>query len=372
MKKFFIFILIVGIIWPYSGLAQTLHQDEQGLFRAEVLSIIDEGEREVAGIGTITRYQSLEIIFLEGPEREKKVIIENDLFQARKGQKIFVNYLETIDGEIIYSISEPDRRGVMIFFLLVFIAAVVLLSGWQGIRALLSLFGSFLVVIYILLPQLLAGWPPVLLSGLVAVIILAFAILFTHGVNRESAAALIGTAITIAVTASLAYLSVHLASLSGFVGDEMTYLNLNTGGTLDFRGLLLGAIIIGVVGVLDDIAVTQAATVSELHHSAPGLSRLEVYRRALRVGREHVGALVNTLVFAYTGAALPLLLLFSMSTTDFSLLLNRELFATEIIRTLVGSIGLILTVPVTTWIAVFMLYGQPRAAGGKSLHHHHH
>jgi uncharacterized membrane protein len=372
MQKFLILFLAIGmVVAPGLSAAQTLHQDEQGLFRAEVLVVVEEGQREVVGIGVMTHYQILSVRFLEGPEQGEVVEIENDLFEARVGQKIFINYLETIDGEIIYSISEPDRRPAMAGWLALFVLAVLILSGWQGARALFALLVSFAAIFYLLLPKLVAGGSPVVWCGLIAVIILAFAIVFTHGFNRESAAALIGTSIAIALTSVLAYLAVRLTSLSGFIGDEATFLNLNTGGTLDFRGLLLGAIIIGVVGVLDDIAVTQAATVAELHDSAKNLSKKELYLRALRVGREHVGALVNTLVFAYTGAALPLLLLFSMSATDLSLILNREIFATEIIRTIIGSIGLIMTVPITTYVSVIMLYGHDRIKGGVRHHHHH-
>jgi uncharacterized membrane protein len=170
------------------------------------------------------------------------------------------------------------------------------------------------------------------------------------------------------LTGILAYLGVTLARLNGLASEEAFYLNLNTSGTLDFAGLLLGGIMIGVLGVLDDIAVTQAAVVSELYNSASHLSRKEIYKKALRVGKEHVGALVNTLALAYTGASLPLLLFFSMSDSSISSIINQEIFATEIIRTIVGSIGLILTVPITTFLAVYFLKGYK----GEAVHSHSH
>jgi len=373
-KSFILFLLVIAVLGliPVTSGAQELHQDDQGLYRAEVVRVLEEGSREVPGTVVVTDYQLIEARFLEGPQAGEVVILDNDLLHLREGNKFFVYHMRTIDGQDLYTVAEPDRRGWMLALVLLFCASVLWLSGWQGVRALISLAASFFIIIYFLLPQILAGTSPVLVSAVVSIIILALAIYFTHGLNRESTAALLGTAIAITATAALAYLSVYLVHLTGFVGDEATYLNINTGGLLDFRGLLLGAIIIGVVGVLDDIAITQAATVSELHQSAPQLSRLEVYQKALRVGREHVGALVNTLVFAYTGAALPLLLLFSMSTTDPTLILNREVFATEIVRTIVGSMGLIMTVPLTTWIATWLLYGKIKPGRPKVGHHHGH
>jgi uncharacterized membrane protein len=157
------------------------------------------------------------------------------------------------------------------------------------------------------------------------------------------------------ITSLLATWAVYITKLSGFSEEASVYLNFNTGGNLNFSGLLLGAIIIGVLGVLDDIAVTQSAVVTELFDSNKNISRHEVYRRAMRVGKEHVGALVNTLVLAYTGTALPLLLLFSIYEYKFTTVINMEIFATEIIRTIIGSIGLVLTVPIVTLLAVVYL-----------------
>jgi len=177
--------------------------------------------------------------------------------------------------------------------------------------------------------------------------------------------------IAVFLTGLFAVVAVKMTSLSGFSADESMYLNLNTKGTLDFTGLLLGAIIVGVLGVLDDIAVTQAAVVSELYDSNPQMSKGEAYARALRIGREHVGALVNTLVLAYTGASLPILLYFQVSKMSFSSAVNLEIFATEIVRAIVGSIGLILTVPIVTLLAVFYLKGY-KSKNPHTHHHHHH
>ena len=156
--------------------------------------------------------------------------------------------------------------------------------------------------------------------------------------------------------------------LTGFNTEETMFLDMGNAVKLNFHGLLLGGILIGVLGILDDIAVTQSAVVSEIYNSASHLTRKEVYKKAMRVGREHVSALVNTLVLAYTGASLPLLLLFSNYDYPLRLVVSQELFATEIVRTIVGSIGLVLTVPITTLLAVYLLKGYK---GKSALGHHH-
>ena len=174
------------------------------------------------------------------------------------------------------------------------------------------------------------------------------------------------------LTSVFAMIAVFVTDLSGFTDEATTYLNFNTQGTLDFTALLLGAIIIGVLGVLDDVAVTQAAVVTELYQSNKELSRVEVFKKAIRVGREHVSALVNTLVLAYTGASLPLLLHFYVAASDLGMTINTELFATEIIRTIVGSIGLVMAVPIVTLLASYYLKGYaPKHAHTHSHSHTH-
>lgn len=364
-------MFMAGFILPNSVYGAELIQDRVDIIRAEVLEIIDQEYRNVVGTDVDTIYQTITAKFLSGAEKGKIVTIENDYLELKKGDKFFLYHsVSGLDGREMYSVRDVDRRGVILFFVFLFVAVVLVFSGKQGVRSLIGLAGSFLVILYILIPSLLKGYPPVLTSIVIATIILFLAIYFTHGFNRISTVAFSGTVIAVMLTGILAYLGVTLTSLTGFASDESIYLNFNTRGTLDFTGLLLGGIMIGVLGVLDDIAVTQAAVVSELYHSAPHLSRREIYQKALRVGKEHVGALVNTLALAYTGAALPLLLLFSTTESSFSSLINQEIFATEIIRTVVGSIGLILTVPITTLLAVYLLKnykGEPI-----STHSHNH
>jgi len=349
------FLTILPFCLPADLYGQELHQDLQGFWRAEVLRIVSEKDTTIPGTQTPVLIQEVEARILEGERESETIILENDFQPLKPGDKFFVNYLVTIDGQEIFSVKDIDRRGVLFFFTILFGLTILIFGGWQGFRALIGLFGTFLVIIYVLLPLLLKGYPPVLTSTLIATAVLFLAIYFTHGFNRESSVAFIGTVIAVCLTSVLAFIAVKTSKLTGFASDEAVFLNFATFGELNLSGLVLGGIIVGVLGVLDDIAITQSAVVSELYRSAPHLSKREVYKKALRVGREHAGALVNTLALAYAGAALPLLLLFSASQVSFLMVINQEALATEILRTIVGSIGLILTIPITTLLAVFAL-----------------
>lgn len=331
------------------------YEERQGYLRAEVLEILDSGVRIVPGTEVENAYQQLRVHVLDGEQKGERIDFENDFIELKEGDRFFLNYLTTAEGKTLYSVRDPDRRLAVLGFVALFALVVLVFGRLQGLRSLLSLTASFLLILFGLLPQLLAGASPVPTSIGYAMLILALAMGLTHGINRTSISAFLGTLGGIISTGILAYLAVDLAALSGFVSDETVYLNLSTNGALNISGLLLGAMVIGVLGLLDDIAITQASAVGEIMRADPTLSQREVFSRALRIGKEHVGALVNTLALAYAGASLPLLLLFSLSDAPFSMLINREIIAAEILRTAIGGIGLVLTVPLSTAFAVYLL-----------------
>jgi uncharacterized membrane protein len=350
--------------------AQELLVDEQGLYRARVLRIVDQSNGIVEGTDVINISQDIIVEFLAGEKQGERVQFINDYIELSEGDIIFVNYLVTKEGDTLYSVAETDRRGVLLLFTILFVITFLLFSGWKGIFPLISLASVFAVIFFLLVPLLLSGASPVLISMLFSVIIMALVMFITHGFAPSTLAAFFGTVTALFVTTILAQIAVTLASLSGYGDDAAIYLNLNTGGTLNLSGILLGSIIIGAIGVLDDIAITQTALTAELKLANPLLSSRELFSSAMRVGREHISALVNTLALAYAGASLPLLLLFSLSDISPLLLINREIFAVEIIRTLVGSIGLILAVPLSTWFALILINKEDSVMKAHSHHHH--
>ncbi len=365
--------LLCAVFTPLSVKGQELIQDKTEIIQAKVIEVASQETKKVPGTDLQSVYQTITVEILKGDQKGKVITIDNDFITLEAGDKIFLYHaIDGLDGRETYSVRDVDRRPVILIFIALFVAVVLFFSGKQGLRSLIGLAGSFFVILYILIPSLLNGYPPILTSIAVATVILFLAIYFTHGFNRISTVAFSGTVLAVILTGILAYIGVTLARFTGLATEEAFYLNLNTRGMLDFTGLLLGGIMIGVLGVLDDIAVTQAAVVRELYNSASHLSRKEIYKKALGVGKEHVGALVNTLALAYTGASLPLLLLFSSGDSSMGSVINQEIFATEIIRTVVGSIGLILTVPITTLLAVYWLKGYKGKYNHSDVSHTHH
>ena len=350
--------------------AQTLYEDLQGVWQAQVVEIVSSNTKDNQDDKSAGFEQIIQAEILEGPQQGEVVQVQNDFIELQAGQKFFMNYLVEIDGGVLYSVREVDRRGPLLWLVVIFAAVVIAFGGKQGVRSLISLVGSFAAIMFILLPLLLSGYSPVLISSLVGAIVLFCAIYFTHGFNKQSTIAFIGTFSGVVLTGLLAYLSVKWAMLTGFSSDETVYLNFATEGSLNLQGLLLGGIIIGVLGVLDDIAVTQVAMVAELKRAAKDMPAIEIFKRAIHVGREHVSALVNTLVLAYAGVSLPLLLWFFGADASFTTIVNQELFATEVVRTVVGSIGLILTVPITTFLAAYYLKEEDLKHSHLHIHHH--
>ncbi len=363
MKRFYIFFLIFLFLLalPVHAADQQadqgqLLQDKITTVKAQVIEVTKDEVRNVPGTDVSSPYQTLQVQILEGPNKDKVVTVENDYIKLNKGDLFYLS--DTVRGDTgaeYYSVADPYRLPTIYLFTGIFVVLVLLVGGVQGLRGLLSLFGSFALILYVLIPGILQGYSPVLVSIGVSSCIIILGSYITHGFNKTTSSAVVGMIITVIITGGLAYGAVHMSKLTGFASEEAVYLNLNNRGHIDIVGILLGGIMIGLLGVLYDVAIGQAISVEELHHIAPHISKGKIFRRALRIGREHIGALVNTLAIAYVGASLPLLLLFSQSSTSVSLLMNREIFATEIIRTLIGSIGLVLAVPVTTLLAVFML-----------------
>lgn len=360
--------LLLCVLTPAALHAQEVFEDEVTIVKAKVIEIVFQEDRVVEGTELQTEHQTIRAQILDGAHADRIVTVENDYLQLKDGETFYLRHTVDIDGVEYFSVADPYRLPVLFVLIGLFVLSVVFFGGIQGIRGLLSLIGGLFLIVYLLLPGILAGYSPVLVATAVSSLIIGVGSYITHGFNRTTTAAVLGMITTIALTGLLAFLAIHFGRLSGFESEEAVYLNFNTGGTIDFAGLLLGAIMIGLLGVLYDIAIGQAVAVDELKRAGTHLSPKDVYSRALRIGREHTGALVNSLAIAYVGVSLPLLLLFS-NTENGSILLNmnREIFATEIVRTMVGSIGLVLAVPITTLIAVWMLTGS-----GTAQHSHGH
>ena len=254
--------------------------------------------------------------------------------------------------EDVYSVTDKVRTLALYRLFILFVIAIVAVSGIAGVRSLFGLAFSFAVIFMYVLPQIVGGSNPVSVALIASAMILLVSYYLSHGLSRKSTIAILGTLGALMVTGILASLFGSWAGLTGFGAEETGFL-LDKFPVERFYNLLLAGIIIGSLGVLDDITISQAAIVSELADSNPKLGMQDLYLKAMRIGHDHISSLVNTLVLVYAGSSLPLLLLFVTSRATPFELLNYEAMAEEIVRTLAGSIGLITAVPMTTLIASY-------------------
>lgn len=276
-------------------------------------------------------------------------------------------------GESQYFISDIVRRTPLIWLAVLFALAVFLFGGLGAMRSFLGMIVSMCILLLFILPRILAGDSPVFISLIGASVIMIITFLLCHGWNPKTWAAFGGTAASLLVTAILAAGFSVYAHLTGTADEEMLFL-LGDYPSLNTRGILLAGIIIGSLGVLDDITISQASAVFELRKANPAMSMAKLYRSALRIGADHIAAAVNTLVLAYAGTALPLLLLLIgvQAGESWYTFINREMIATEIIRTLTGSIGLLAAVPLTTLLACVLAMRISPQKLAEHAHSHHH
>ncbi|MFF9582620.1 YibE/F family protein [Streptomyces achromogenes] len=274
--------------------------------------------------------------------------------QLRQGEKVVVAYEPSAPKDLQYAVTDVNRKFPMTLLAGIFAVAVVLVGRLRGVMALVALAVSFLVLTLFILPAILQGSNPLLVAVIGSSAIMLIALYLCHGLSARTSVAVLGTLISLALIGMLGSLFIGWAALTGNT-DDNTGLIHGLYPSIDMSGLLLAGVIIGSLGVLDDVTVTQTSAVWELHEANPSMGWRGLYRAGIRIGRDHIASVVNTLVLAYAGAALPLLLLFSIAQSSVGTVANSELVAEEIVRTLVGSIGLVASVPVTTALAALVV-----------------
>lgn len=284
--------------------------------------------------------------------------------EFQDGDAVVLSALPDAPLETRYEVLDFQRDVPLLWLAGLFAVAVVVLSGWKGLAALGGLGVSMVVLLVFVLPALLTGESPLPVAVVGASLIMIVTLYLAHGVSIRTSVALIGTLVSLALTGVLGSLFTSLASFTGLSGEASSYLG-TVNADIDLRGLLLAGLVIGALGVLDDVTVTQSAAVWELAAADPSSSRRSLLGAGLRIGREHVAATVNTLVLAYVGAALPLLMLFSVAGQGVTDVITTEAVAQEIVRALVGGLGIIAAVPVTTLLAVLAVRGRSARPAGR-------
>jgi uncharacterized membrane protein len=326
---------------------------------AMVDTITEEGE---VTLGDVTQpFQKLQVTLLEGEYQGKIFEIEygtrqirHDIIRITPGERIMVTVSSLPDGSVSAYFSDFYRRTPLILLFGIFIVASILISGWKGVRSLLGILLSLAVIILVILPGIQEGKDPISITIFGSFLFVGFSLYIVYGWNVKTHAAVLGSFIALAITGLLAFLFVNSTKLTGYGDENMFYISQLTQNTLNVRSLLLAGVLIGTLGVLDDLVISQASAVFELFKNNPGQTFSGLFKSAMNIGQDHIAATVNTLVLAYAGASLPMLLLFSFHNVDFGMAMNLEFIAEEIVRTVVGSLGLFAAVPITTALACFI------------------
>jgi len=279
----------------------------------------------------------------------ESVLVDTYGEELSVGDRIFIEYFPESQ---IYNFSSVDRQVPIYVLSALFVLAILVLTGWQGVRSLLSLGVSIALLLFGLVPMLLSGVDPLMTTVVFGLAVLFLSIFVTHGFNYQSLVSFLGSFMSILLALLIVYVVNRTSQLTGYINDEIQFLSFHSGQVIDMVRLVSASIIIGVLGVLDDITVTQVSVVREL--SETGIAAREIFKKSLRVGRDHISSLVNTLIFAYVGATLPMVLFISLMEIPAQVLLSQEFIFIEIVRSLVGAIALTMAVPVTTWLATYV------------------
>lgn len=344
--------LVAGIlILSAAGLVYTFSQPSKEVFvPGQVKEIISEREVVQELNNKKVTEQELRVEIISGGER-KEVSVLNDFSPVEPGDKVFIRN-SFFDNEQASVVEIAKTEGI-VWLSVFFVVLVLLTAGQKGFYALVGLIFSLAVIFVFIVPAILRGGGPIFIGLAGSTMILIPTLYLSYGFSKKTVAALIGIITSLFFVGVLANLTVSTLNFTGFT-EESLFLNIETDATINLVGLLIAGIIIAAVGVLDDVAVTQASTVFNLISINPELHGLALFRKAMAVGKDHISAVVNTLVLAYTGAALPLVLLLFYRKVPLDYFISMEIVAEEIVRTLVSSAGLLLAVPLTTVAAVLL------------------
>ncbi len=375
MKRFFTFLtaifFFVFLVWqtgPYLVLAQgsdaaTPSTETEQIYQAQVLEVIETSQEQVAGQSA--PYQLLKLS-VSRPQQETTINLKHGGIPTTKfqeyqvGDQVFIRFnqsLSKLDLEQNLTSRQAQitglvRSSTVLIIVAIFLLLVIAINGKQGLQSILSLVLSFAVIVKIVLPALLNQVNPMLVATLLTVVMIPITFYLSHGWQKKTHMAVIATILSLVVSTLLATTFINTTHLTGLASEEAGFLQVEEAQTIDIRGLLLAGIMIGLLGTLDDITVTQAGLVTTLKRNRPDLTAKQLYREAIKVGKDHMTSMVNTLVLVYAGASLPLLLLFIDNPHPFNYVLSQELVVEEIVRTMVSSIGLIIAAPLTTILAV--------------------
>jgi len=290
-------------------------------------------------------------IIFQGKLENETIKIEyqkkDAIFIPKVGNRVLVEKM----GEK-YFIADFYRLDKLFILFLIFIFIVIIVINKESIGSLLSLFFSFLIIFGSILNNLINQTDPVITVLLSMIFLIPLTFYTSHGLNKKTTIAVFGSLISVVFALILSLIFVKKSFITGTTAEETGFLTVITHKNFDFQGLLIASIIIGIFGSIDDMTISQVSMVEKIISANPKLPAKEIYQKAIAVGKDHANSIINTLILVYTSASLPLLLLFSVSNKNFLEVLNYEIISVEIIRILIATICIIITIPVTTYLAV--------------------
>jgi len=333
---------------------------------AKVITILSQGSKTLEG--QKHPYQKVQLQILDGPDAGKILTVTygdtvtiNPTQEVSQGQSVVLLKSQT-PQQTLYQIVDTYRLTQLYPIAILFLIVVLVISRLKGLGAVVGLCISLSVIVFFIVPQILSGQDPLLASIVGSLIIMVATMYLAHGFSQKTNIALISTSLALVLTGVLSYIAVHITNLNGLGSEDAASLQFGTTGTINFQGLLLGGIIIGSLGVLEDITTGLAASIQELSQANHKLQFKQLVESGFRIGSEHIAALVNTLVLAYAGVGLPIFLFIVINPNHQPLwfTINSELIMEEIVRTLAGGIGLIMAVPLTAVFAAWAFQQKGR------------
>lgn len=372
-RRFFLVFIFVFAIFLFSSeivLASNSDKSSDIIFKAKVVDIIKEEEKKNDD-GKIIKQQDLLLLGLDKEFKNKEIvfngvgnieIIGNNIY--KKGQTLFVlASWDQTNNQYNYYITDRSRSDVLIFISVLFVLFLLLVGGFKGLRSVFSLILTFLIIIFFIVPRILDGANPVLITSIGSFLILFSVVYLTEGFNVKSHISSLSIFLSLSLVIGISWLFINLGKLSGAFSEDV-FILLNIGqNAINFKGFLLAGVIIGTLGVIDDIIISQVVSVEQIVESNPHQDWKDVFKKAHKIGVSHIASMTNTLFLAYAGVSLPVLILFVSPDNPFSGLeqiISNEAISTEIIRALSGSIGIILSVPLSTFLASWWFVRRKR------------
>jgi len=360
-KLYFFLLIVIFLLFSRQVSAQELRGET---LEGRIIEIVETGEN----LFDEQRfpYQVLEILIERGSLKGSQIQLLNEsgldannltvvnyrAYELGDHLRIYTDFNQ--EEERFFLIEGVIKRQALLFLLILFVLAVLVITGWQGLLALIGLLISFLVISRVLMPMVLAGRPPLLSALISSLLIIPASFYLTHGIKNKTHSAVLATLISLLITMLFAFYFVNLTNLTGFASEEAAFVSTMSQGQIDLLSLLFAGIMIGALGILDDVTIGQASVIEELRLANPKLDSWPLFLRSMKVGRDHVSSMINTLILVYAGSAMPLLILFFDGQHSFIDVVELEIVAEEIVKTLISSLGLMFAVPLTSFLSVFV------------------